>query len=110
MIAVTIVGTQDLELENLVRQAGMQVAHMDLSELSTLSAPVARQPDVVLLDVRDADRFPAAISALRRQHPETGIVMTQNPFWAETAGAGLRFYFMPEDDTSRVFVYDAKVN
>ena len=41
---------------------------------------------------------------------ETGIVMTQNPFWAETAGAGLRFYFMPEDDTSRVFVYDAKVN
>jgi Family of unknown function (DUF6454) len=41
---------------------------------------------------------------------DTGIVMTQNPFWVETSGSGLRLYFMPEDDKSRVFVYDAKVN
>ena len=36
--------------------------------------------------------------------------MTQNPFWVETSAAGLRLYFMPEDDRSRVFVYEAKVN
>ena len=33
-------------------------------------------------------------------------VLTQNPVYAETAGAGLRVYFMPEDDRSRLFVYD----
>jgi Family of unknown function (DUF6454) len=41
---------------------------------------------------------------------DTGVVMTQNPFWIETSAAGLRLYFMPEDDKSRLFVYDAKVN
>jgi Family of unknown function (DUF6454) len=41
---------------------------------------------------------------------DTGVVMTQNPFWVEPSGAGLRFYFMPEDDKSRLFIYDAKVN
>jgi hypothetical protein len=32
--------------------------------------------------------------------------MTQNPFAAEPSEAGLRFYFVPEDDKSRLFVYD----
>lgn len=32
--------------------------------------------------------------------------MTHNPFWAEPAGRGLRFYFVPEDDVSRLFVYE----
>jgi len=41
---------------------------------------------------------------------DTGRVMTQNPFWIETSAAGLRLYFMPEDDKSRLFVYEAKVN
>lgn len=34
------------------------------------------------------------------------IPMTHNPFWAETLGRGLRFYFVPEDDTSHLFVYE----
>jgi Family of unknown function (DUF6454) len=38
-----------------------------------------------------------------------GKVMTQNPFWIETSAAGLRLYFMPEDDKSRLFVYEAKI-
>lgn len=37
---------------------------------------------------------------------ETGLPMTQNPFWIEPHGAGLRAWFMPEDDRSRLFVYD----
>ncbi len=40
------------------------------------------------------------------QWTESGLPMTQNPFWAETRGNGLRFYFVPEDDRSRMFVYD----
>lgn len=38
---------------------------------------------------------------------DTGRVMTQNPFWAEAnEEGGLTFYFIPEDDTSRLFIYD----
>ena len=37
---------------------------------------------------------------------DTGVVMTQNPFAVETVATGLRFYFVPEDDKSRLFVYD----
>ena len=38
---------------------------------------------------------------------ETERVMTQNPFYVETAGEGLRFYFIPEDDESKLYVYEA---
>jgi hypothetical protein len=41
-----------------------------------------------------------------QQWTEAGLVMTQNPFWAETTETGLRFYFIPEDDTSRLFIWD----
>lgn len=33
-------------------------------------------------------------------------VMTQNPFYLETTQAGIRAYFMPEDDRSHLFIYD----
>ena len=37
-----------------------------------------------------------------------GMSMTENPFWMETTAAGLRAYFMPEDDRSTIYVYDLK--
>lgn len=40
----------------------------------------------------------------------TGMVMTRNPFFAGTHRDELRFYFLPEDDTSRLFVYDVDLN
>lgn len=33
-------------------------------------------------------------------------VMTQNPFYVESTVDGLRFYFVPEDDESRLYIYD----
>jgi Family of unknown function (DUF6454) len=38
-----------------------------------------------------------------------GLAMTQNPVWLDVAGSGLRGYFMPEDDTSTLYVYDVVV-
>ena len=35
-----------------------------------------------------------------------GLDMTHNPVWIEPSGAGLRAYFMPEDDRSTLYVYD----
>lgn len=36
----------------------------------------------------------------------SGRAMTQNPFWIEPTATGLRAYFMPDDDTSTLFVFD----
>jgi hypothetical protein len=35
-----------------------------------------------------------------------GLDMTHNPVWIEPSAAGLRAYFLPEDDTSTLYVYD----
>lgn len=39
----------------------------------------------------------------------SGLPMTQNPFFVESTDNGLRAYFMPDDDDSTLFVYDAAV-
>ena len=35
-----------------------------------------------------------------------GLDMTHNPVWIEPIARGLRGYFMPEDDTSTLYVYE----
>ena len=35
-----------------------------------------------------------------------GLDMTHNPSWVESTPAGLRAYFLPEDDTSTLYVYE----
>jgi hypothetical protein len=37
---------------------------------------------------------------------DSGLDLTHNPVWIEPRGAGLRAYFMPEDDRSTLYVYD----
>lgn len=37
----------------------------------------------------------------------SGLPMTQNPFWVEPTEAGVRAYFMPDDEKSTLFVYEA---
>ena len=39
--------------------------------------------------------------------PTSGLPMTQNPFWIEPMTNGIRAYFMPDDDKSTLFVYEA---
>ena len=39
---------------------------------------------------------------------ESGLPMTQNPFWIEPTDKGLRAYFVPEDDKSTIYIYEAQ--
>ena len=39
---------------------------------------------------------------------EGGLDMTHNPVWFEPNAAGLRGYFMPEDDRSTLYIYDVR--
>jgi hypothetical protein len=38
-----------------------------------------------------------------------GLDMTHNPVWIEPSEAGLRAYFMPEDDRSTLYIYEVDV-
>jgi hypothetical protein len=40
---------------------------------------------------------------------DTGFPMTQNPVWIEPTSSGLRAYFIPEDEKSTMYVYDAEI-
>ena len=40
------------------------------------------------------------------QWTESGLPMTQNPFWIEIASGALRAYFMPEDGKSTIYIYE----
>jgi hypothetical protein len=37
-----------------------------------------------------------------------GLDMTHNPVWIEPSATGLRGYFLPEDDTSTLYIYDVE--
>ena len=39
-----------------------------------------------------------------------GLDMTHNPVWIEPSAAGLRAYFMPEDDSSSLYIYDVEIH
>lgn len=36
----------------------------------------------------------------------SGLDMTHNPVWLEPSATGLRGYFMPEDDSSTLYIFD----
>jgi len=38
-----------------------------------------------------------------------GVDMTHNPVWIESTATGLRGYFMPEDNSSTIYIYDVDV-
>ena len=54
---------------------GMFLPPVAGSELQALAQPTAKQPDVVVIDIRNQSHLPAALPLLKRQHPGTGVVI-----------------------------------
>ena len=74
-ISVTLVGTRNRELEDMLRTAGMRATTVSSGELSKLAHPSAAPPDVVVLDLRDEPHVPPALAMLKRQHPGVGVAI-----------------------------------
>jgi pilus assembly protein CpaE len=70
-----LVGTADRQLEDMVKACGAQVAHLSFANLPMLAQAGAKQPNVIVLDLRGDARVPPAVASIRRLHPETGIVV-----------------------------------
>ena len=69
------------------------------------SAPPFRLGGVDLIDLADGRPLHQVPVLL---WTASGLDMTHNPVWIEPSAAGLRAYFMPEDDQSTLYVYDVE--
>ena len=72
---ITIVGSADRQLEELLRSQSTRIRSMPVAELLALAQPAAPQPDVVVLDARESGALPPTLVTLKRQHPTTGVVI-----------------------------------
>ena len=74
-VNVLLVGSTDRQLEDILRACGMISSPVSGAELATFAQPGAKQPDVLVLDLRGHAHLPAALPILKRQHPATGVLI-----------------------------------
>jgi pilus assembly protein CpaE len=72
---IVLVGSTDRQLEDALRQCGMTASPAPGSELAALAQPSAKQPDVLVLDVREQTHLPTGLPVLKRTHPTTGVIL-----------------------------------
>ena len=72
---LSIAGSRDSKLEELVRASGRISTVTWLSDITTLIDPKAGQPDVLLIDVRRSGKVLGDLAMLKRQHPATNVVL-----------------------------------
>ncbi|HEY3157539.1 MAG TPA: hypothetical protein VGJ78_01150, partial [Vicinamibacterales bacterium] len=72
---ITIVGSSDRKLEELLRSSGLRPTIASALDLVALTHPSAVQPDVLMIDVRAHGQVPAALAVLKRQHPTTSVIL-----------------------------------
>ena len=65
----------DRQLAQLIRELGLTCNPVSLEALATLAQAGTRQPDLLVVDLRDQPRMPPAIAILKRQHPATGVLL-----------------------------------
>ena len=74
-MTLAIVGARDRQLDELAQACGFRPTALQFDDLNLLAQAGAQQPAVIVLDLRERPVLPAAVAALRRQHPTTGIVI-----------------------------------
>jgi pilus assembly protein CpaE len=72
---IVLVGSNDRQIEDALRGCGMTAPPAPGSELASLAQPGAKQPEVLVLDLRGQTHLPAALPVLKRQHPGTGVLI-----------------------------------
>jgi pilus assembly protein CpaE len=77
-VNILLVGSRDRQLENILRECGTHSAPGVGADLAKLAEVGAKQPDVLVLDVRGQAQLPAALTVLKRHHPATGVLIIAN--------------------------------
>jgi uncharacterized protein DUF6454 len=93
-----------LDYQDCKYVGGRQMLCTGVTEIrSAPSAPLFRLGGIELVDLGDGrpvHQVPVLLWTA------SGLDMTHNPVWIEPSDAGLRGYFMPEDDRSTLYIYD----
>jgi pilus assembly protein CpaE len=89
-LRVTVVGSQDRELETVLRACGATLSMVPMSELAALAHASTKQPDLIVLDVRAHPVVPPGLSALRRQHGGTGVIIVAKTLEPELILSAMR--------------------
>ncbi|MGE0460833.1 MAG: CpaE family protein [Vicinamibacterales bacterium] len=74
-IAVSLVGSDDRDLLMGLRERGLRVAQVGLSELDMVHPIGSKGPDAFVFDVRGLSRLPREIGQVKRQFPSAGTVI-----------------------------------
>jgi pilus assembly protein CpaE len=72
---VVVIGAKDRELERLLAAIDLRAMQLPVAELASLAHAAARQPDVLIVDVRGGQALPSGIATLKRQHPTTPVLL-----------------------------------
>jgi len=75
VLQIVLVGAAAGDLGDLLRGAGFAVTDLAVDALPTLTTPGAAQPAAIVLDLRGQTVLPPAIGLIRKQHPQTGVVL-----------------------------------
>lgn len=67
--------SSDGQLQQLVREAGMPCALLSADALVNLAQGGAKQPALLVVDLREQSQIPPALALLKRQHPTTGVLL-----------------------------------
>jgi pilus assembly protein CpaE len=65
----------DPQLAQLMRETGVPCVNVSRDALPELAHPGAKQPAVLVLDLRDERQIPAPLTVLKRNHPTTGVLL-----------------------------------
>ena len=67
--------SSDTQLLQLMRETGMPCVLLSADALTNLAQGGAKQPGLLVLDLRDQSQIPPALTLLKRQHPTTGVLL-----------------------------------
>jgi pilus assembly protein CpaE len=65
----------DPHLVQLVREAGVPCVVVPRDALHDMAASGAKQPAVLIVDLRDEPQIPSSLAQLKRHHPTTGVLI-----------------------------------
>jgi pilus assembly protein CpaE len=74
-IAVSVVGATDSSLADRLRASGLRPTAMSVNDLAALAQPMNSPPDIVVLDLRATRQIPPVLNVIKRQHPDTGLIV-----------------------------------
>lgn len=74
-IEISIISAAAQDLEKALRGGGMRVTTGGHTDLLHLVQPGKKAPTVLVFDVRDQSGLPPALALLKREHPNTGVVI-----------------------------------